>query len=324
MSDLFETDTSGGGAPLSPPRKMRRDPVPIAIAVIVVLAVSCLGLAWWGPMNPSVAATASVPTARPGTDEVDLVVVVNNQAMAAVDVTAVDVINVNGAVPPELRDPQVLTVESAALRSGAGPPATTEGLPVSIAGRTGSQLRVRLLLPRCPGMGSNGTIGGVRVELTIRSAWGMTKVQQADVSPSNAALCLPAPSSDAPLPTGPGPTDAAAAEAAVRHAYSIVYDQASPPDARGALVDDPSGLAEPTAAALAGPSGAYAAGATAAIHQISFDRPDHAWLTYELTGTGLATRLGEAVLIDGVWKVSRATVCADLALAGAVCPPVPK
>ena len=31
-------------------------------------------------------------------------------------------------------------------------------------------------------------------------------------------------------------------------------------------------------------------------------------------------RIGRALLIDGVWKVARVTVCADLSLAGGTCP----
>jgi len=32
-------------------------------------------------------------------------------------------------------------------------------------------------------------------------------------------------------------------------------------------------------------------------------------------------RLGQAVLVDGAWKLTRETICADLLLASAACPP---
>lgn len=38
------------------------------------------------------------------------------------------------------------------------------------------------------------------------------------------------------------------------------------------------------------------------------------------TGSIGAGRVGEARLVDGRWKVTRATVCADLALAQVRCP----
>jgi hypothetical protein len=53
------------------------------------------------------------------------------------------------------------------------------------------------------------------------------------------------------------------------------------------------------------------------------DRPDHAWVIYELHApddTVLTTSRGEAVLVDDVWKVTRETICADIQKTGARCP----
>jgi len=73
---------------------------------------------------------------------------------------------------------------------------------------------------------------------------------------------------------------------------------------------------------LAGPYADVAATTTATIREVSFDRPDHAWFRYQLS-VGFGDRTGEAVLVDGRWKVTRATVCADYALANVTCPPLP-
>ena len=108
----------------------------------------------------------------------------------------------------------------------------------------------------------------------------------------------------------------------MRAAATTAYDPAAG-DARLEAIDDPRGLPEAYAELTAGPYAAQAATTTAAVGEISFDRPDHAWFHYVLS-VGFGPRTGQASLVDGRWKVARATVCADLALAEVTCPPIPR
>ncbi|MGZ4717061.1 MAG: hypothetical protein ACXWCB_10255, partial [Acidimicrobiales bacterium] len=153
------------------------------------------------------------------------------------------------------------------------------------------------------------------VELTYRTASGRSVHRRVSVVPVSTIDCIP------PLPTGTPPADPAAAEAAVRAAAATVYDP-SAGAARLDAIDDPRGVAEANAEVLAGPYAESAATTTVTIGEVSFDRPDHAWFHYVLSA-GFGTRTGEAVLIDGRWRIARSTVCADLALAGVTCPPLP-
>jgi len=63
--------------------------------------------------------------------------------------------------------------------------------------------------------------------------------------------------------------------------------------------------------------------ATAAVREIVFTAPDHAWLRYDIMVNGsqyFTDRFGEAVLIDGTWKVANDTICRDVRLAAIECP----
>ena len=60
----------------------------------------------------------------------------------------------------------------------------------------------------------------------------------------------------------------------------------------------------------------------ALVRELVFTAPDHAWVLYDvLTGDtpAVTDRFGEAVLVDGTWKVTEATLCQDIALAGITC-----
>ncbi len=75
------------------------------------------------------------------------------------------------------------------------------------------------------------------------------------------------------------------------------------------------------------PRGIAPQGATVvtSVDEIVFIDPGHAavWFSIAVDGTTmLSRRRGEAVVVDGVWKVARSTFCELMALAGVQCPPV--
>ncbi len=62
---------------------------------------------------------------------------------------------------------------------------------------------------------------------------------------------------------------------------------------------------------------------SAKVDRIVFTSPTTAAVVYDLVLDGsqtFATRVGHARFVGGRWKVTRATVCADLALANVTCP----
>lgn len=117
---------------------------------------------------------------------------------------------------------------------------------------------------------------------------------------------------------GEGPSDPAAAEAAVRANWAVVHDFTGDPQARSSLLDDTTGVADAWAALQQGQYADAAAAATADIAELVFTSPTEAWFRYDLL-TPIANyydRYGMATLRDdGVWVITRQTVCQDIQLA---------
>jgi hypothetical protein len=123
-------------------------------------------------------------------------------------------------------------------------------------------------------------------------------------------------------PVAAAPPDVAAAKQSVIHAYQVVYDGTQSPDTRLAFIDDPSGVAAAFQQAAGGPLAAQAAAIKARIDDVTFNSAVDASVRYAVLVNGVPqfqSRLGEARFDNGLWKVSRATVCADLQEAGAPC-----
>lgn len=62
------------------------------------------------------------------------------------------------------------------------------------------------------------------------------------------------------------------------------------------------------------------------VHQVAcLDRAHAAvWFTVTIDGIPrLSTQQGDAIVVDGAWKMARSTFCALMALAGVDCPPEP-
>ena len=131
--------------------------------------------------------------------------------------------------------------------------------------------------------------------------------------------CTPPPP---PLPeAGEQPADPAAAEAEVRALMATLYGIVGSADVRSDLIDDPTGVAEAREQVEAGGYAEDAAGAVATVDELVFTAPDEAWFRYSIDtpGIDLYDRYGIAVVVDGVWKITRDTVCQDLSAAGGDC-----
>lgn len=130
--------------------------------------------------------------------------------------------------------------------------------------------------------------------------------------------CSPPP----PALPDPGeqPADPAAAEHAIREAMDVLYERRDVPD-REQLMDDPTGVAAAREQVDEGQYAEQAQGATIEIEELVFTTPTESWFRYriETDQSAFDNRYGMARQIDGVWKITRGTLCQDLALAGGDC-----
>lgn len=153
--------------------------------------------------------------------------------------------------------------------------------------------------------GPDGAVVHDRAQLT--ESW--TSVEYRDA-------CQPPP--PALPPAGEQPADPAAAESAIHEAWRLAHDGDADAAARAAHVDDATGLAEAWAALDAGEYGEAARTSTATFRELVFTSPSEAWFRYDVETSivdfparyGIA-RLGD----DGVWRITRQTICQDIALA---------
>ncbi len=137
--------------------------------------------------------------------------------------------------------------------------------------------------------------------------------------------CTPGAAPPRPLPAAGGqPTDARSAEKQIRERHALLVDQSiSSENKPDGLLDDNTGVDDAVARARAGQYADSVAGVSYHIDEMVFTAPDTAWFRYTITApTGtFADRFGVATFNGTVWQITRATICGDLALAGASCQP---
>jgi hypothetical protein len=138
-------------------------------------------------------------------------------------------------------------------------------------------------------------------------------------NPEYRTSCTPPPP---PLPdAGEQPADPVAAEAEIRAAMTELYGVIGTDGEGSDLIDDPKGVAEARAQVQEGDFAESAASAVATIDELVFTAPDESWFRYSIDTdvSFFDNRYGMAVLVDGVWKITRSTVCQDLSMAGGDC-----
>jgi hypothetical protein len=137
--------------------------------------------------------------------------------------------------------------------------------------------------------------------------------------------CAPRPP-ELPEPDGPPPENEAEARQAVIDAFTRVYTGDDPGgQSEGfADVDDPTGIAEAVEVVRQSFPGALTGTNTVRVDDVRFLNPTTAAVRYTILLPDYSipefpNRVGRAVLVDGSWKVTRDTICHDLALGGATC-----
>lgn len=125
----------------------------------------------------------------------------------------------------------------------------------------------------------------------------------------------------APVTTAPGPVEAEAARSDVIAAFTAVYGGAGGMEGRLTRIDDRTGVQRAIEALTRGPNAAYATAAVN-VNDVRFTSDTRATVIYGVSVGGQQTvvgREGEARVAGGSWKVTRATICADLAALGVPC-----
>lgn len=115
------------------------------------------------------------------------------------------------------------------------------------------------------------------------------------------------------------PPDPEAARAEITTAFESFLDGTKPREERIAFVEDADELAEVFAAG----GDAEPAGVTGQVANIAFTGAESATVLFDILVDGtvaLPNFPGEAVFVDGAWKVSRTTVCDLIAQSGTTCP----
>ena len=287
-----------------------RRPMLQALAALVVLGGILWGVHAWGPLNPSVALAVQ-------SDRVDVQgrpsfpIAVTNDSFSRVAVVGVTL----RAVPQtdyrqELGSPDgrlLPTVAGLATGPGAGAvaPDNLAATPIMVGAHSIATLAVSLLRPACAGT-VEVRLNPFVADLLIRTTVGRTFTESATLAPSMALTCE---ATEAP---GTQPADPAGARAAIIEAFGIVYDNRIDPLTKAGRIDDYVGLDVASGQSLAGPSGDTVRSVRAEVRGVGFGRPDFAVVVYRLglpdddgVNSIIGDRNGQAVLIDGVWKVTR-------------------
>ncbi len=134
--------------------------------------------------------------------------------------------------------------------------------------------------------------------------------------------CTPPPPG-LPAPGAQQPANPDAERTAISNQFDLLFRSSKPFAERRAALDDATGVADALDQVGQGQFGDAAKQAEYAFGDLVFASPTRAWFQYELTanGTHFTGRFGEANRIGGSWKISRATICQDIALAGVACQP---
>jgi hypothetical protein len=127
-----------------------------------------------------------------------------------------------------------------------------------------------------------------------------------------------------PPPGAEQPADPAAARAEIEQLYGVRFSDRTD-DERLAGIDDPTGMREVFEELVNGPFREQALASRTVLDDLVFLSATRAAVKYHVEipdypSGGFNGRLGEVVLVDGQWKLTRETVCRDVQLAAVTCP----
>lgn len=169
---------------------------------------------------------------------------------------------------------------------------------------------------------------GFAIAQHVRADGLASRLDRLEASAATTTVAAPPPTTRAPTTstTSAGLTEPPDPERARRDVEGVVaqaYDGRRGPAERAAAVDDPAGVEEALGALFRGPYAVGARTSSAVVTEVGFTSATRATIAYTVSVAGapaLAERRGEARVSGGGWKVTRETICADLAALDAPCP----
>jgi hypothetical protein len=252
-----------------------------------------------------------------------------------------------GGIVEEITTPGAVSVITAPLFPNYSSPligasvssaGTAEGAPATVVGvEAGSQV-ADLAVTGSAGTVEEPPVNGVAVivlagdpsaslgapgsQLTVTDASGAvleTVPLQVETTPPAGPSSLPSalPSS------GVGPADPQVATQAISDAFKAVFDCDAPPIDRITNIQDGSLVTGALEQLDTGPYEALASSSYVRVNQVVFESPVLADVSYTIlfhSDTQLTfPMIGQAVVVDGAWRVSYSTVCAAIQLGLATC-----
>ena len=306
----FEAERTGRVVVMSEQPIMRRTPVRYALAVVIALAAVGVLLRSWGPINPAIRTGITVEhgsfsgggqalmDAGWGVDGTARATVhLTNESRSSVSVARLRPVRVANSSDLPLPSVKVGTHQDQV------PPHQSVDIDVTLVASKACGTWVTHL----PSDGRVIGAGSFSVVADLHTASGLTKTvgrntQLQNICPKGAFLPSP----------GVQPPDSAVAKHAVTVAFWTVYDSRNSLAERANLIDDVAGI----------PVNRLPGGFRSQVHGIVFTSPTTATVMYDISSGSnpvVPDQLGHARLVDGTWKVTKSSVCDDLALAGLHC-----
>ena len=175
--------------------------------------------------------------------------------------------------------------------------------------------------------GEGQTVNDLQVTVVAKDGLPSEASRLAPLAANVPVDCGPGDPPQRPLPEpGAQPADSGAAATQIRQRHALLVDRSVPADQKPAdLLDDDTGVQDAIATIDAGQYRDVASSATYSIDELVFTKPDEAWFRYTITTTTTTygDRFGIAAFDGKVWRITRATICQDIALAFAPCQPTP-
>lgn len=251
-----------------------------------------------------------------------------------------------GGIVEEITTPGAVGIESAPLFGSYSDPVVgiaimivgeAEGAPATVVGVESGPSVSSVAVATAVGTQSFAPVDGevaVVVDGPPSSAIGSSGGKVTALDASGGALASvpllvdstePAPASSLPttLPApGTTPPDPAGATSEIDQALTTVFDCANSPLVRSGEIQDNGMFADPLEQLYAGPYTDLVESVYTTVNDVVFVNPQLADVSYTIKFHGSSLTydmIGSAVVVDGSWRVSYASLCAAVSLGGVSC-----
>lgn len=177
----------------------------------------------------------------------------------------------------------------------------------------GSEVSKRSENPRLRGYGLCMLTTRTRATVMPAALLALAALASCSSGSSKAASVqtTPTPSSSSPAPSVTAPADTVAATAQIKANWRTFFNYTTPRARAAALLQDGSTMTAALAAAVKEQQQTHIKQG-AEVTTVTFTSPTTAQVTYKLlngTAVLLPSASGQAVLVNGVWQVSKSTFC---------------